>query len=280
MKEKTCKSVRLGYGTMLGVFTVVVGALFIWQVLEVYNAPAPPDYGDSWHPFSWESVNTALSKIQLFFWLWVALIVVGFVLWEVFPVKERTRKICPDLQYARIKNRLPATAPEGLQAEFESVTGANRIIFALKAAAWSLFAVAVVYTVVYLSIPSNFPGENVTHEMLNMAKHVFPCVFAGLIVVCCAGIYEKYTVKSILPKAQKLVRGGKEAGVEVAGATVTDRLSQAFEAFWNNRTALLVVRIAVGVLAVAFIIWGALNGSARSVFIKAINICTECIGLG
>ena len=280
MKEKTCKSVRLGYGTILGVFTVVVGALFIWQVLEVYHTPAPPDYLGDWHPFSWERVTEALSKIRLFFWLWVALVIVGFVLWEVFPVKERTRKICPDLQYARLKKRLPAHPAEGLQAEFDSVTSANKIIFALKVAAWSLFAVSVVYTIVYLCIPANFPAKDVTHEMLNMAKHVFPCVFAGLIVVCCAGIYEKYTVKSILPKAQKLVQGAKTSAVGARKVTFIDTLSEDFEAFWNNRTALLVVRIVVAVLAVAFIIWGALNGSARSVFIKAINICTECIGLG
>ncbi len=39
-------------------------------------------------------------------------------------------------------------------------------------------------------------------------------------------------------------------------------------------------RIAVGVVAVAFIIAGVINGGAGSVLTKAINICTECIGLG
>ena len=278
MKEKTCRSVRLGYGTVLGVFTVVVGALFIWQVLEVYHTPAPPDFVGDWHPFSWGRVNEALSKIQLFFWLWIALIVVGFVLWEVFPVKERTRKICPDLQYARARKRLPATAPDGLQAEYDFVTTVNKINFALQTSAWALFGVAVIYTIVYLAIPSNFPAQNVTHEMLNMAKHVFPCVFAGLIIVCFARIYEKYTVKSILPHAQKLARATKSGDAVLV--TPLGKISHAFEWFWGNKIALLVVRIVIAVLAVAFIIWGALNGSARSVFIKAINICTECIGLG
>ena len=32
--------------------------------------------------------------------------------------------------------------------------------------------------------------------------------------------------------------------------------------------------------AAAFILLGILNGSARDVLVKAINICTECIGLG
>ena len=41
-----------------------------------------------------------------------------------------------------------------------------------------------------------------------------------------------------------------------------------------------VVRAAIGVTAITFIVLGVLNGGMRDVFIKAINICTECIGLG
>lgn len=47
-----------------------------------------------------------------------------------------------------------------------------------------------------------------------------------------------------------------------------------------NRILLLSARIGVGVVAVVFIIVGAINGGANDVLIKAINICTECIGLG
>ena len=47
-----------------------------------------------------------------------------------------------------------------------------------------------------------------------------------------------------------------------------------------NGILLWTTRIAVGVIAVTFIIVGAVNGGANDVLIKAINICTECIGLG
>ena len=36
MSEKTCKTVRLSFSAVLAVMTVIVGALFIWQVLELY----------------------------------------------------------------------------------------------------------------------------------------------------------------------------------------------------------------------------------------------------
>lgn len=39
-------------------------------------------------------------------------------------------------------------------------------------------------------------------------------------------------------------------------------------------------RLVLGALALLFIILGVMDGGARDVLIKAINICTECIGLG
>lgn len=270
MNEKTCRSVRLGYGIIFGVFTAVVGALFIWQVLAVYKTPVPPGYAGEWHPFSRDRVLSALSKIDLFFWLWIAGIVVGFVLWEVFPVKQKARKICPDLQLVRLNKRMPSSAPAGMEEDFIAATHTKKIIFALKCAAWALFGVAAVYGIIYLCIPSNFPKNDVTHEMLNMVKHVFPCIFAGLIVVCGAGVYEKFAVKNLLALTQKLTKGQKPQAKPVNKVA----------AFFENKWVILGIRIALAVIGVAFIIWGALNGNARAVFIKAVNICTECIGLG
>ena len=47
-----------------------------------------------------------------------------------------------------------------------------------------------------------------------------------------------------------------------------------------NSVILIVARASIAVVAITFIIVGAVNGDARDVFVKAINICTECIGLG
>ena len=91
--------------------------------------------------------------------------------------------------------------------------------------------------------------------------------------MCGAAVYEKYAVKRILPAVQKVTRGQKPV----------ERSKNAFEralAVFDNKWVVLGIRIALGVIGVAFIIWGALNGNARTIFIKAINICTECIGLG
>ena len=48
----------------------------------------------------------------------------------------------------------------------------------------------------------------------------------------------------------------------------------------KRNLVLNIVRISVLVVAVTFIIHGITNGGAYDVLQKAINICTECIGLG
>ena len=41
-----------------------------------------------------------------------------------------------------------------------------------------------------------------------------------------------------------------------------------------------IARLSILCLGVLFIVLGVMNGGARDVLVKAINICTECIGLG
>ena len=43
---------------------------------------------------------------------------------------------------------------------------------------------------------------------------------------------------------------------------------------------LQLIRTVLLLLSGIFIIWGVFNGGLYDVFVKAINICTECIGLG
>ena len=48
----------------------------------------------------------------------------------------------------------------------------------------------------------------------------------------------------------------------------------------QERRGVVIVRAVLIVAALALIVAGILNGSARDVLYKAITICTECVGLG
>ena len=77
MTEKTRKTILLAYGSVLGAFTVTVGALLIWQVLSLYFAGTASDFAGK-QIFTRENVGAALGKIAPALWIWLALAAIGF----------------------------------------------------------------------------------------------------------------------------------------------------------------------------------------------------------
>ena len=72
---------------------------------------------------------------------------------------------------------------------------------------------------------------------------------------------------SVLPELTSLYKSEREAASDPA-------MQEA------KKGRLRIIRAAVMILALVFIIVGIVNGSMEDMLIKAINICTECIGLG
>ena len=66
----------------------------------------------------------------------------------------------------------------------------------------------------------------------------------------------------------------------IAGGLVSYKLFKNKISSKTQKICLWVARAVVGVTAITFILVGIFNGGANDVLIKAINICTECIGLG
>ncbi len=269
VNESTNKTVQLVYKWVFAAFTIIVGALFIWQTLDIYTGGVA---AGNTSPFSRELVEERLGILAAPFWIWIAMIAVGFILCEVFPVREKISPITdPRYVLKRLEKRLPQEAEGKLKSSLDYVKSQNKI---LKAIYWLLIAMVCVYlvlVVVYMCVPSNFPNVDKTADMLNMAKYLLP---VGAILFVAALLYVtayKISAKKQLPHVKKLT-----AGVKAPAAAVQNK----FMRIVTHKYFKLGIRIAVACLGVAFVIAGCCNGSVREVFNKAIRICTECIGLG
>ena len=280
MQEKTCKTVRLCYGIALSLMTAVTGALFIWQTLDIYLS------GGS-RPFTREIVLERLNRIAPAFWIWVVMVAVGFIIWEVFAVSYKRTPLKDDC-YAlrRLKKRVPEKVGESGLASLKAVKRGELINLIVKLCAAALCLAGVAYGIAYLATASNVPKTDVNGEMLNMAAHLAPCVFAALLILCGVTLYLSISAKKQLPHVKQLIASAKsdeKNGVEavyVTGNTAVADLYGRWKALSNHKYFILGVRIAIAVFAVTFIILGIVNGNMRAILIKAINICTECIGLG
>lgn len=280
MQEKTCKTVRLCYGIALSLMTLITGALFIWQTLDIYLSGGN-------RPFTAEIVSERLTRISPAFWIWVVMVVVGFVLWEVFTVPAKRAPLKDDC-YAlrRLKKRVPQKVGESGLASLKAVKRGELINLIVKLCAAALCLAGVAYGIAYLATSANFPKTDVNGEMLNMAAHLAPCVFAALLILCGVTLYLSISARKTLPHVKQLIASAKadeKNGVEavyVTGNTAVADLYVRWKALSNHKYFILGVRIAIAVFAVTFIILGIVNGNMRAILIKAINICTECIGLG
>lgn len=269
LSESTNKKVRLIYGWVFTAFTIVVGVLFIWQVLDIYTGGIA---AGNTSPFSRGLVEERLGIIAAPFWIWIAMIVAGLILWEVFPVKEKLSPVTdPRYVLKRLEKRLPAEAEGELKSSLDYVKSQNKT---LKIFHWLLFAIVCIYlayVIAYVSIPSNFPNKDKTADMLNMAKYLLPVAAIVFVAAILYVGYYKYAAKNMLPHVKKLT-----AGVKANAAVKQNKFMQIV----THKYFKLGVRIAVACLGVAFVIAGCFNGSIGEVLNKAIRICTECIGLG
>lgn len=273
MKEKTCKTVRLYYGLATSLISVVVGALLIWQTLDIY-------LNGGRRPFSREIVGQRLALVSPAFWIWLVMIVAGFVIWEVFPVKKKIASLKDDC-YAlkRLKKRIPPKVGERELDSLGYVMKEEETLLLLKLCVFLVCLAGAVYGIVYLATPAHFPKTDVTAEIVRMVKNILPCAAIAFVAAIAFKYAEIRSAKKQLPHVKKLAasKGGDYiASVKYAGADTYFDIGRVL----NNKYFILGVRIAVGCLAIGFIIAGAVNGNMRAIFIKAVNICTECIGLG
>ena len=141
--QKTCKTVRLSFGIAMGVYTVVLGALFLWQILDVYLGGKAAGLQS---PYSYELVGERAGVLAAPF----------FVLWEIFPVKEK-RKVISDPVYIlnRLKKRVPAEVSGDLKEAFDFVKKEEKILWAVRAVCLAAGAAFLIYSVVYLATPAN-----------------------------------------------------------------------------------------------------------------------------
>ncbi len=282
MKEKTVKTVRLVYEVIFGIYTAVVAALLIWQTVDLYRTGKASASGVI---YSRQIVGERLMRLSPALWIWVALVIVGFGLGIAFATKQRVSK--PDMRYSLycLKKRVSVRNPESMSASVQVVRREETVLRILWLIVGAVGLAGTIYGIVYLCMPSHFPKTDVTHEMLAMAKNILPWVTWTFLLACGVGIYERFSARKQLPEVKKLVAASKSGDAvavpasNVAGRVRTKAATNKFLRFLYAYRV-WIARAVVGCVAIAFVIAGAFNGGARDVLIKAINICTECIGLG
>ena len=226
--------------------------------------------GTAWiadgHPLDWiysrEIVAERLAPIVPLFAVSVLFTLIGLILGiqdeeSGKPVKDT--EITRDLTVSRV-----ADASEAMLAEQRK----QKII---RICGWAGFAACMLPIVLYLSNGNNLPLGDLEPIFAALISHIVPWIAAGLICLMVMTALLESSMARETEAAKAQLREEQQAGqrpVKAAPAPAGDD---------RVRT---VVQVLLFAAAVIFIIAGVLTGNAREVLVKAINICTECVGLG
>ena len=133
---------------------------------------------------------------------------------------------------------------------------------------WAAFALCMLPILIYMVDPAHFPLEDLEGMFYGLIRVLIPWTAVGLgALAVCSGMREKCVLRETEAAQARL----KEERKPASSPSRRPRRGP------GSTVALQIALIAV---AIGLIVVGVFNGSARDVLYKAINICTECVGLG
>ena len=133
---------------------------------------------------------------------------------------------------------------------------------------WGAFALCMAPVAAYMLNPAHFPQADLEGMFHGLLRVLLPWTAVGVgALAVAAAMGEKYILQETEAARAQLKRE-REEGLrpEPEAASPPKRHG--------------VIQAVIIIAAIALIVAGALNGSARDVLYKAITICTECVGLG
>ena len=215
-------------------------------------------------------------------------------------------EIVRNLTVSRVKTPSEAMLEEQKKQKQLALTG------------WGLFALCMVPIAIYVLNGKHFPDGNLEEMIAALAIHVFPWIILGLGCLSISSILQEKSIQRETAAAQEQLKAEKapadkpkaaaadasagskpevkavpagapeaaeaeaksDSKPEATGAEAGSEPVKKAAAPAKKLDAKRRLQLIVAIAAVVFIILGVINGSAKAVYTKAANICTECVGLG
>lgn len=256
MTNALAKRIRTVCGWLLSLSIVAAGICLIAACVGIYQT------GD--HPFSREVVAEAFSGIALSVYLCLGLVIAAFALdfflpgEKVKPTAGKQNAMVLKRLHSKVDlNRCDETLRSGIAAQQKS-RRLHRLITA------GLLMLGSVIFLIYACNGGNFHQSQINDSMVRAMGVLLPCMLPAFGY----GIFTAYRSNTSMEKEIALL---KQADARKSGAAPSPMPK-------TNRIAL--VRNVVLAAAVICLIFGFLTGGTADVLTKAVNICTECVGLG
>lgn len=256
MNKEALSKLRTPVRIALSISLMVAGLCLCAGCVGIYRS------GDQ--PFSRAAVAAAFRPISLPVYLCLGLLLLSVILELALPCPAE--KKTPVRQTRMLLHRLQERTDlnlcdETLRKEVLSLR-ADRQLF--DRIGWVVLVISSVLFLTYGMNPANFHSTHINDSMIRAMYWLIPCAVVPFIY----GIFTALrNLRSMKAEIELLKSAPKESKI----APPKPR---------NVKKKLLYLRTALVVIALVCLIGGFFAGGTADVLTKAVNICTECVGLG
>lgn len=256
MNEQNAKQVRRIYGILLSVVLVIAGICLMYGCCSIYFT------GDG--TFSREIVAEHFSGIAIPVYLCAVMVIIGFILDIFLPAQKKKAPV--EVNYNLILQRLHqktdlSQCDSSLAA---AVAKEQRNRKCHKAVSILLLIAGSLIFLPYGLNGSNFHQQEITDSLISAMYLLVPCMAVPFGYAVFSAYYSRASIRREIDLLKQIGANRSPAPAAPVSACGAARWAK-----W-------------GVLAVsaAILIYGYMAGGTADVLTKAINICTECVGLG
>lgn len=162
----------------------------------------------------------------------------------------------------------------------------------LQLGGWIGFAVCMIPILLYITNGAHFAltdAEGLDHSIVSMIAYVVPWTVLGLACLIVTTVLQGKSMQreteaaSARMKEAAAAKAAQAASADAPAAKAPAAVKAGAPLYNTSpetaRRRILIRRVLL-VAAVIFVVLGVQNGSMKDVLVKAIRICTECVGLG
>lgn len=257
MNKALLTRLRPIFQIILSIAIILAGLCLMAACLGIYHS------GDQ--PFSREAVAAAFGPISIPVYLCLGLIILSFVPELLLPSPSGKDK--PARQTAMILQRLQEKTDLNLCGDdLRGAVLAQRSKRKLhKTIGWALLIVCSVVFLSYGMNPHNFHQSQINDSMIQAMYRFIPCC----LIPYGFGIWAAYAARTSMEEEIRLLKTAPaESKISAPGKSV------------ESGKKLTVLRNVLLIIGIVIMVYGYLTRGTADVLTKAVNICTECVGLG